>query len=314
TAETLRLAEGFVEVTPLGPVPIKGLGEPVVVFQLVGAGVARTRLEAAARRGLTRFVGRIAELEQLGGALDQTRLGHGQGVAVVGEPGGGKSRLFWELTPSQRGDGWKIVQAGSVSYGKATPYLLVIELLRGYFKIDSRDDPRKIREKVTGKVLTVAPALGSAVPALLALLDVPIEDVSWSALDPVQRRQRTLDAVKHLLLQESKGQPLLGVFEDLPWIDAEPQALLDGLAESLPTARLLLLVSFRPEYQHGWASRAYYRQLRLDALPPESADDLLDALLGPDAALSQLKRLLVERTEANPLFLEETVRALVETM
>src|SRR5437660_757017 len=313
TPDTLALAEGFVQVTPLGPVPIKGLGEPVEVFELVGAGVARTRLEAAARRGLTRFVGRTAELEQLGGALDRARLGHGQVVAVVGEPGVGKSRLFWELTHSHRLDGWLILQSGSVSYGKATAYLLVIELLRGYFEIDSRDDPRKIREKVTGKVLTVAPAVGVAVPALLALLDVPIEDASWLALDPVQRRQRTLDAVKHLLLRESQGQPLLVIFEDLHWIDAETQALLDALVESLPTTRLLLLVSYRPEYQHGWASRTYYSQLRLDALPPKSADELLDALLGPEAALGPLKRLLVERTDANPLFLEESVRALVET-
>ena len=179
TAETLHLAEGFVQVTPLGPVPVKGLGEPVEVFELVGAGAARTRLEAAARRGLTRFVGRIAELEQLRDALDRASLGHGQVVAVVGEPGVGKSRLFWELTHSHRVHGWLIVQSASVSYGKATAYLPVIELLRGYFAIESRDDPRKIREKVTGKVLTLAPALGPAVPAFLALLDVPVDEASW---------------------------------------------------------------------------------------------------------------------------------------
>jgi class 3 adenylate cyclase len=180
TAETLHLAEGFVQVTPLGPVPIKGLGEPVEVFELVGPGAARTRLEAAARRGLTRFVGRSAELEQLRGALDRASLGHGQVVAVVGEPGVGKSRLFWELThshrvlfekgatpPSRSPGGWLILQSASVSYGKATAYLPVIELLRGYFAIESRDDPRKIREKVTGKVLTLAPALAPGTRPML---------------------------------------------------------------------------------------------------------------------------------------------------
>src|SRR5881296_3909068 len=313
TAATLRLAEGFVQVTPLGPVPIKGLGEPVEVFELVGAGPLRSRLQAAAARGLTRFVGRETEVEQLGGALDRARLGHGQVVAVVGEPGVGKSRLFWELTHSHRLDGWLILQSGSVSYGKATAYLLVIELLRGYFEIDSRDDPRKIREKVTGKVLTLAPALGPVVPALLALLDVPVDEASWHALDPPQRRQQTLDAVKRLLLRESEVQPLVVVFEDLHWIDGETQALLDRLVESLPTARLLLLVNYRPEYSHAWGGKTYYRQLRIDPLPPESADELLAALLGTDAALGPLKQLLVERTEANPLFLEESVRALVET-
>ncbi|MGH7331190.1 MAG: AAA family ATPase, partial [Candidatus Rokuibacteriota bacterium] len=164
TAATLQLAEGFVQVTPLGPVPIKGLGEPLEVFELMGAGAARTRLEAAARRGLTRFVGRGAELEQLRGALDRASRGHGQVVAVVGEPGVGKSRLFWELLHSHRVHGWLIVQSASVSYGKATAYLPVIELLRGYFEIESRDDPRKIREKVTGKVPDARPGARTHCP------------------------------------------------------------------------------------------------------------------------------------------------------
>jgi class 3 adenylate cyclase/tetratricopeptide (TPR) repeat protein len=313
TAGTLQLAEGFVQVASLGPVPIKGLGEPVEVFELRGAGVARTRLEAAARRGLTRFVGRDAELEQLRAALDRASDGHGQVVAMVGEPGVGKSRLFWELTHSHRVHSWRIVQAASVSYGKATAYLPVIELLRGYFEIESRDDPRRIREKVTGKVLTLAPALGPAVPALLALLDVPVDEASWQTLDAVQRRQQMLDAVKRLLLRESEVQPLVVVFEDLHWIDGETQSLLDGLIEGLPAARLLLLVNYRPEYRHTWDGKTYYRQLRVDPLPPENADQLLDALLGTDVALGPLKQVLVERTEANPLFLEESVRALVET-
>src|SRR5262249_35105056 len=209
TPETLALAEGFVQVSPLGPVPIKGLAEPVEVFELVGAGAARTRLEVAARRGLPRFVGRDAELEQLRDALDRASQGHGQVVAVVGEPGVGKSRLVWELTHSHRVHGWLVLQSASVSYGKATAYLPVIELLRGYFAIERRDDPRKIREKVTGKVLTLAPTLAATVPALLALLDVPVEEAAWPALDPVQRRQQMLGAGKRLLLRESEVQPLV---------------------------------------------------------------------------------------------------------
>jgi class 3 adenylate cyclase len=313
TAATLRLAEGFVQVSSLGPVPVKGLGEPIEVFELTGAGAARTRLEVAARRGLTRFVGRSAEMEQLRDALDRASRGQGQVVGVVGEPGVAKSRLFWELTRSHRVHGWLIVQSASVSYGKATAYLPIIEMLRGYFAIESRDDPRKIREKVTGKVLTLSPALGASVPALLALLDVPVDEAAWQALDPVQRRQQTLDAVKRLLLRESELQPLVVIFEDLHWIDGETQTLLDSLVDSMPAARLLLLVNYRPEYRHGWGSRTYYRQLRIDPLPPASADELLDALLGSDMALTALRQLLIARTEANPLFLEESVRALVET-
>jgi predicted ATPase len=148
---------------------------------------------------------------------------------------------------------------------------------------------------------------------LLALLDVPVDDASWQALDPRQRRRRTLDGVRQVLLREALEQPLLLAFEDLHWIDGETQALLDSLIDSLPAAQALVLVTYRPEYSHGWGSKSYYWQLRIDPLSPESADKLLDALIGTNAGLSPLKQLLIERTEANPLFLEESVRALVET-
>jgi class 3 adenylate cyclase/tetratricopeptide (TPR) repeat protein len=313
TGETLRLVEGFVQVTALGPVPVKGLVEPAEVFQLVGVGTARTRFQVATRRGLTRFVGRSDELEQLRDALDQASQGHGQVVAVVGEPGVGKSRLFWEFTHSHRLQGWLVLESASVSYGKATAYFPIIELLRGYFEIDTRDDPLRIREKVTGKLLTLDRALEPTLPAMLALLDVPVADTPWNTLDPRQRRHRTLDAVRQLLLREARARPLLLIFEDLHWIDGETQSLLDGLVDSLPAARLLLLVNYRPEYGHTWGSKTYYHQLRIDPLPPEGADELLDVLLGTNAVFAPLKHLLVGRTEANPLFLEESVRALVET-
>ncbi|MEK7702116.1 MAG: AAA family ATPase [candidate division NC10 bacterium] len=311
--ETLRLAEGYVVVKPLGPRPVKGLDAPIEVFEVVGAETVRSRLYAAAARGLTRFVGREGELDQLRQALERARGGHGQVVGGVGEPGVGKSRLYWEFTHSHRTQGWLIIESGSVSYGKATAYLPVIELLKAYFQIEARDEARKIREKVTGKVFSLDRALEPSVPAYLALLDVPPEDPQWERLDPLQRRQRTLDGVKRLLLRESQVQPLLVMFEDLHWIDAETQALLDSLVESLPTARLLLLVNYRPEYQHGWGGKTYYRQIRIDPLPPESAEELLEALLGNDSSLPPLKRLLIERTEGNPFFLEESVRTLVET-
>jgi class 3 adenylate cyclase/tetratricopeptide (TPR) repeat protein len=313
TTATLRLVEGYVEVKPLGPVPVKGLQEPIEVYELLRAGVARSRLQASVIRGLTRFVGRDTELGQLHQALTQAGVGHGQIVAGVGEPEVGKSRLFFEFIRSYRTHGWLVLESHSVSYGKATPYLPVIELLKAYFGIETSDDVRKVREKATGKLLTLDRTLEPTLPAFLTLLEVPIDERPWQALDPQQRRQRLLDAIRRLLLRESLVQPMLLVFEDLHWIDAETQALLDNLVESLPTARLLLLVNYRPEYQHGWGSKTYYTQLRLDPLPPESAEELLQGLVGEDASLAALKRLLIERTQGNPFFLEETVWTLVET-
>jgi class 3 adenylate cyclase/tetratricopeptide (TPR) repeat protein len=313
TPEVLRLAEGYVGVKPLGPVSIKGLSEPIDVYEVTGAGLARTRLQAAAARGLTRFVGRDREVEQLRQTLDRAASGHGQLVALVGEPGVGKSRLVREVTHSHRTVDWLVLQSGAVSYGKATPYLPVIELLKGYCQIEDRDDPRRVREKVIGKLLNLDDALKPTLPALLALLDVPGEDPQWDRLDPAQRRQRTLDAIKRLLVRESQVQPLLVIVEDLHWIDTETQALLDIVIDSLPTARLFLLVNYRPEYQHGWGSKTYYTQLRLDPLAPANAQAFLETLLGRDPTLDDLKDRLIARTEGNPFFLEESVRTLVET-
>jgi predicted ATPase len=313
TPDALRLAEGYVQVKPLGPVSVKGLTEPLEVYEVTGVGAARSRLQAAAGRGLTRFVGRTAEFETLCQALDGARNGHGQIVALVGEPGVGKSRLVWEFIHSRRTVDWLILHSGSVSYGKATPYLPLIDLLKAYFKIHNGDNSREIREKVTGKLLTLDEALKSTLPALLTLLDVGADDENWQALEPTEQHRRTLDAVKRVLLRESQVQPLLAVFEDLHWIDSETQAFLDSLIDSLPTARMLLLVNYRPEYQHNWGSKTYYSQIRIDPLPPESAMEVLGALLGDNRALKPLKDLLIARTEGTPFFLEESVRTLVET-
>jgi class 3 adenylate cyclase/tetratricopeptide (TPR) repeat protein len=311
TPDTLTFVEGYVEARSLGPVPVKGLPDPIEIFWLTGAGQARTRLQAAALRGLTRFVGRDAEVEHLRRVLDRAAGGHGQVVSIVGEAGVGKSRLTYEFTHSHRVQDWLILEASSVSYGKATSYLPVIDLLKSYFKIGDRDDHRDMHAKVLGRVLSLDRALESLLSPLLALLDVPVEDGSWQALDPPQRRRRTLEAVKRLLLRESQVQPLLVVFEDLHWIDNETQALLDSLVESLGSARVLLLVNYRPEYQHGWGSKTAYSQMRLDALSTQHAGELLDVLLGTDPSLAPLKELLVRR--GNPFFLEETIHTLVET-
>src|SRR5207245_2894161 len=176
TPATLELVEGYVAVEPLGLVPVKGLADAVEVYEVEGAGPARTRLQASARRGLTRFVGRDAELEQLRRAQQLAAAGHGQVAAIVGEAGVGKSRLLYEFTHSHRMQGWLVLESASVSYGKATSYLPVIDLLKGYFKIQDGDDLRQIREKMTGRLLTLDESLKPTLLALLAVLALPVHD------------------------------------------------------------------------------------------------------------------------------------------
>jgi len=184
TAETLRLAEGLIQGTPLGPVPVKGLTEPLDVYELVGVTALRRRLQASAARGLTRFVGRQQELMALQQAMEQAGAGHGQVVAVVGEAGVGKSRLVYEFVHSHHTPSWLVLESASVSYGKATPYFPVIDLLKLYSHVEERDDTRTIRAKMTEQVLTLDPALQDTVPALLSLLDALPEDSAFLTLDP----------------------------------------------------------------------------------------------------------------------------------
>jgi class 3 adenylate cyclase/tetratricopeptide (TPR) repeat protein len=312
-ADTMRLVEGYVDVARVGPVPIRGLPAPVEVFRLRGPSAARTRLQAVAARGLTQFVGRQREMDAITHALEEARSGHGQLMALVGEPGVGKSRLVWEFGQSPRLEGCLTLESRSVSYGRATAYGPVRDLLRGVFGLGERDDRPTIRERVTAKVVTLDRLPEDTIPAVLNLFDALPEASPFRDLDPLDRRQRTLEALRRLLLRESEIQPLVLIVEDLHWIDSETQSLLDSLVESLSTARILLLVNYRPEYHHGWASKGCYAQVRVDPLPPENADELLDAVLGRDADLEPLKALLIERTARNPFFLEECIRTLVET-
>jgi predicted ATPase/class 3 adenylate cyclase len=313
TADTLRVAEGLVQVRPLGPIPVKGLTRPIEIYELIGTTQGRTRLQASAAAGFTRFVGREHEMDALNTALERAHSGMGQIVAVVGEPGVGKSRLYYEFVRSHRTKGWFVLESGSVPHGKATAYLLIIDLLWNYFQIESADDPRRIREKITGKVLILDESLRPTIPALFAILDVPVDDQATKDDSPAQRRKRTFDACRALLLYEAQVQPTVVVFEDLHWMDSESLAFVDSLVESLPKAALLLLVNFRPEFHSTWSAKSYYTHIRIDPLPPQSAEKLLRDRLGDDVSLNVLRRLLIERTEGNPFFLEESARTLIES-
>jgi predicted ATPase len=268
-------------------------------------------LQAAARRGLTRFIGREGDMAQMRGALELAREGHGQIVAVTGEAGVGKSRLFFEFK-SVSETGCLVLDAYSVSHGKASAYLPVIELLREYFRITAENDERCRREKIGGKVLMLERSLEDTLPYIFTLMGVHEGRDPFAQMDPQVLHRRTQEAIKRILLRESLNQPLVVVFEDLHWIDNETQAFLNCIVDAIANARILLLVNYRPEYRHDWGSRTYYTQLRLDPLGQESAGEMLSALLGEEPELEPLRRLIADRSEGNPFFIEEIIQALFE--
>jgi class 3 adenylate cyclase/tetratricopeptide (TPR) repeat protein len=308
---TRRLVEGYFTLKPLGPARIKGVTDPVNLYEVTGLGPLRTRLQRSAGRGFTKFVGREREMDAMRHAAERAKSAHGQIVAEMAEAGVGKSRLLFEFKATTAAD-WMVLEAFSVSHGKASSYLPVIDLLHSYFKIASQDDQRTRREKIAGRIAILDRTLEDTTPYLCGLLGIAEDPDPLAQMDPHIRKRGTLDAIKRILLRESLNQPLMVIFEDLHWIDDETQALLNILADSIATAKILLLVNYRPEYSHQWGSKTYYTQLRLDPLGHESADKMLQSMLGDSTELGPLKRLIIEKTEGNPFFMEETVEVLLD--
>jgi class 3 adenylate cyclase/predicted ATPase len=308
---TRNLCEGYFELRGLGPMTVKGLSAPISVYEVIGLGALRSHFQLAARRGLTKFVGRARELEQMRCALELAMSGQGQIVAVMAEAGTGKSRLFHEFKATIPTT-CKVLEAYSVSHGKASAWLPVLELLRGYFGIADADDASSRREKIRAALTALDPALDDTLPYLFGLLGIVQGPDPLAQMDPQIKRPRTLEAIKRIVFSESLKQPVVVIFEDLHWIDAQTQALLDLLADSVARSRVLLLFNYRPEYRHEWTNKSYYSQLRLDPLGGADGAAMLAALLGEAVELNPLKRLITERTGGNPFFIEEIVHALFD--
>ena len=311
TRSVLHLAEGFVTAPLVGNVGVKGLKNPVDVYRLTGARYGATRLQAAAVRGLTPFIGRETDLEKIAQAQAAAMQGRGQVVALVGEPGVGKSRLVWEATTSSRVAGWLLLETAALAYTKSTPYRVAVDWLKGYLQLEPDDDPHKVAEALEGKLAGLGSGLLELLPAFQSLLDIPVVDPGWPALDAMVRRQRILEALRRLLLRESQIQPLLLVVEDVQWIDFESQAFLDSFVDSLAAARIVLVATHRPEYRHDWSRHTYFTRLPINTLMAPNTDQLATTLLGH--SVEPIRRRLVQLTEGNPLFIEECVRTLVET-
>ena len=312
TANVVRLAEGLIEAHSLGPLPVKGFREPLELFEIVGHTAARTRWEVTAARGLTQFVSRDMELATLRDAMRNAAKGQGNLVGVVGEPGTGKSRLVHEFLQIPEASVWTVLKTATASYTRNTPYLAFSNLIRTWFDIPEQASPADIDHRLRAKISAFGEDLVSALPAIHSLLDLPVEDTEWLALEPAARRQKILTIAKGLILRAAAMRPLLLWFEDMQWTDAETRALIEGIAEEIESSRLLIVLTYRPEYEHQWAAKSYYRAIQIEALDELAARRLVRIMLGSDKANEELCNLLVQRTDGIPLFIEETIRSLVE--
>ena len=312
TEATQKLCAGYFNFKALGPTRVKGVTEPVNVFEVDGLGPLRTRLQRSAGRGLTKFVGRQREIDAMKHAAEQREAGHGQIVAAMAEAGTGKSRLLFEFKAKNQSD-WMVLETFSVSHGKASAYFPVIDLLQGYFKIAGDDDQRTRREKMTGRVLALDRSLEDTLPYLFRLLGIVEGEDPLAQMDGQIRKRRTLDAIKRILLREIAQSAADGDLRG-PALDrrGRPRSFSICSPTRLAPRRFCCWSTTVPSTHIKWNSKTYYTQLRLDPLGKESAEEMLSALLGEGVEVAALKRVIIERTEGNPFFMEETVQVLFD--
>jgi class 3 adenylate cyclase/tetratricopeptide (TPR) repeat protein len=314
TEHTAALVAGFLQLRDLGRFELKGVRKPIGVFQLLGTGRVRTRLEASAARGFSRFVGRDQEMATLEAALAHALEGHGEVVGVVGEPGIGKSRLCHELAERCRTRDMMVLESHGIAHGRQIPFLPILQMWRDSLGVTERDSDQAAREKIAGRLLLLDDGFRDDLPLVFDFLGVPDPERPVPRMDP-EARERQLFAIGRRLTQaRSRREPALFVLDDLNWFDDASAVLLEhSLIDAVAGTRTLVLANFRPEYHAGWMQKSYYERLPLVALGPEAADQLLRDLLGDDASLHGISDRIRQRTEGNPFFIEEVVQALVET-
>jgi len=310
---TAGLAQGYFALEDLGEFNVKGAAGPVRVFELHGAGTARTHFDLSRARGLTRFIGRAADLRTLEDALEQTAAGNGQVVGVVAEAGTGKSRLCFEFLERCRARGLRVYEGHAVAHGRNIPFLPILDLFRAYFNISVEDDDRSSREKIAGRMVVLDQSFADVLPLVYDFLGVGDPERPAPRLDPQARQRQLIGLMRHLIQTASATQPTVTMIEDLHWLDAASAEFLEQMVDARAGSRSLLLVNFRPEYRAEWMQKSWYRQIPLAPLGREAIAELLADLLGNDPTIAALVGPIHARTGGNPFFTEEVAQSLIET-
>ncbi len=310
THETYRIIKEYFEFKKLGEIQVKGKEKAIEAYQVLGLGRAKSRLDAAKVRGLGSFIGRGKELEFLKDRFERAKFGRGQVVGIVGEAGIGKSRLVLEFKSSLAGDDFTFVEGQCNAFQQNTPNHIFREMVRKYFGIQDEEVPAVARKRIRDRIEFSDKALIQGIIFLCEIMSVPSEDHPPKDLE--EKRRLIFDAVKTFFLKESQARPLIIVADNLQWADKASERLLDYLVESIPNSRILILGIYRPGYTPSWSSKSYYSQITLNALSPDESVVLAKSLLHSEDLSESLRRLVLDRAEGNPLYMEELIHWLIE--
>jgi class 3 adenylate cyclase len=308
---TAALVNDYFELRERGAFTLKGVSEPVQVFELGGTRRERSRIDVVLARSGMALVGRAAELGVLEQALDEAIAGHGQVIGVRGEPGIGKTRLCLELLRRCEARGALVAQAHCPAHAASVALLPIVELLRSWFGIRAGERPVSSRRKTQRALRQLSTGFGDLLPLVFDLLEIA-EPEQPAVVADEQRRAQLAAFLRRLVQAQSGAVPLVLFLDDLHCINPQGDALLGEVVDALGWTRTLLLVTFRPQHRSAWMRASYYRDVTLTALADDDADELLRRLVGDDGSTSALRQLIRERTGGNPFFAEEVVQSLVE--
>lgn len=310
--DTHRLVRDFFEFESLGKVELKGKVQPQEVYEIVEVGEVKTRIGASVAKGLTRFVGRKDSMDALRGALEEVKAGSGQVVGIVGEAGVGKSRILLEFKNQLPQNKYAYLEGRCLHFGSAMSYLPFLDVLRSYFEIEENDREPVIKKKLAERIAGLDEKSESALPPLMELLSLEVEDEDYIKLGPQQKRERTFEAIRNLLIRVSQERLLVLAVEDMHWIDKASEDLLDYLIGWLAGTHILLILLYRPEYTHQWGSKSYYRKIGLNQLTAQSSTELVQAILEGGEVSPEIRDLILNRASGNPLYIEELTHNLLE--
>ncbi len=310
--ETFKLARDFFEFESLGKVELKGKEKPIETYKLLKAGEVKTRIEASVEKGLTRFVGRKNSMAALRDAFEEAKAGPGQVVGIVGEAGVGKSRILLEFKNPLPQNEYTYLEGRCLHFGGSMSYLPFLDILRTYFDIKEGDQELIIKKKMADKIAELDEKLENALPPLMELLSLKVEDEDFTRLEPQQKREKTFEAIRNLLIRISQERPLVLAVEDLHWIDNTSEEFLNYLIGSLASAPILLVLLYRPEYTHQWGSKTYYHKIGLNQLTVKSSAELVQAILEEGEVSPEIRELILNKTSGNPLYMEELTHNLLE--